>query len=121
MLRLTGELEQLVLRILKDQNKPLKPADVQELIKPYKNLAYTTVMTVLKRLYEKHLLKRAKQGTAYTYSFLKSDISETNLKTIFDDLLDSYGNLAISNFFDSANTKPEHKKMLKEYLKHAKK
>ncbi len=121
MIRLTGELEQLVLKVLKDENKPLKPADVQKLIKPYKMLAYTTVMTVLKRLYEKKLLKREKQSNAFAYSFLKSDSDSSDLKNIFDGLLSSYGDIAISNFFDSVNTKPEHKELLKEYLKNAKK
>lgn len=121
MIRLTGELEQLVLKILKEENKPLKPADVLRLIKPYKDLAYTTVMTVLKRLYEKKLLKREKQSNAFAYSYVKSDSSTSDLRNIFDGLINSYGDLAISNFFDSVNTKPEHKDLLKEYLKHEKK
>jgi len=121
MIRLTGELEQLVLKILKEADKPLIPAEMQQLIKPYKILAYTTVMTVLKRLYEKKLLKREKHSTAFAYSYIKSDSDSSELKNIFDDLLTSYGDIAISNFFDSVNTKPEHKELLKEYLKNAKK
>lgn len=121
MIRLTGELEQLVLKILKEENKPLIPAEVQKLIKPYKILAYTTVMTVLKRLYEKKLLKREKHSTAFAYSYVKSNSDSSDLKNIFDGLLTSYGDIAISNFFDSVNTKPEHKELLKEYLKNAKK
>jgi predicted transcriptional regulator len=121
MLRLTGELEQLILKILKEENKPLIPAEVQELLKPNKELAYTTVMTVLKRLYQKKLLKREKHGSAYAYYLIKYEADDRELKNIFEELLNSYGELAISNFIDSVNTKPEHKEMLEDYLKNEQK
>lgn len=123
MLRLTGELEQLVLKILREQKAPLIPSEVQALLKTYKELAYTTVMTVLKRLYQKKLLKRKKHGKAFAYYTNNSGtkVAQTELKTIFNELINSYGNLAISNFVDAVNTSSEHKEQLNEYLKHGKK
>ncbi len=63
--RSNGELEESVLQYLWAVNEPATPADVHAAIAP--DLAYTTVMTVLTRLFKKGLLDRARHGRAYAY------------------------------------------------------
>jgi len=60
-----GELESAVLHCLWSATRPLTPRDVLELLD--RPLAYTTVMTILTRLWDKGLVSRAKTGRAYAY------------------------------------------------------
>ena len=53
-----GELEQQVMVLLWRAGEPLTVADVQELLARERDLAYTTVMTVLDRLAKKGLARR---------------------------------------------------------------
>ncbi len=43
------------------------PGEVLELLEGERDLAYTTVMTILVRLWQKGLLERHKDGRAYAY------------------------------------------------------
>lgn len=50
---------------------PLGEASVKDIwsrVKPERRLAYTTVMTVLEKMYRKGILTRRKKGKAYIYS-----------------------------------------------------
>ncbi|MBO2459945.1 BlaI/MecI/CopY family transcriptional regulator [Actinomadura violacea] len=69
--RAKGGLEAEVLAVLKDAGAPLTPREVGErLARP---LAYTTVMTVLARLYDKGAAGRERAGRGYAYSFLRDE------------------------------------------------
>ena len=46
---------------------PITVRDVQEAIRPGRHLAYTTVMTIMDRLYHKGSLKRTLQARSYLY------------------------------------------------------
>ena len=116
MLKLTGSLEQEVLNVLIDSKKPLKPIEVQEKLK--KNLAYTTVLTILQRLFKKGLVDREQRKNAYAYFPVKSIAKTTkdNLNNVFSGLVDSYGDLAISQFFETIEKDPKQKDLLTRYL-----
>jgi predicted transcriptional regulator len=64
--RPAGALEGEVLAALWAADQPLNPAEVQARMAA--DLAYTTVMTTLARLYEKGALKREKVGRAFAYT-----------------------------------------------------
>lgn len=66
-----GSLESEVLGVLWRADGPLTPADVRDAMGT--DLAYTTVMTILVRLWEKGLAERAKQGRAYAYGAVVSE------------------------------------------------
>jgi predicted transcriptional regulator len=61
-----GALEREILACLAAADGPLTPAQVLAALGD--DLAYTTVMTTLSRLYEKGALRRAPAGRAYAYS-----------------------------------------------------
>jgi predicted transcriptional regulator len=69
-----GALELEVLRILWGARQPLTPGEVREELDS--SLAYTTVMTVLGRLYDKSLVSRSSAGRAYAY---EAAVSESEL------------------------------------------
>jgi predicted transcriptional regulator len=60
-----GALETDVLRVLWASDRPLTPADVGDALGT--DLAYTTVMTILTRLWDKGLVERERSGRAYAY------------------------------------------------------
>src|SRR4051794_8544011 len=60
-----GELEGEVLAALWASPRPLTPAEVQAAVGG--DLAYTTVMTILVRLYRKGAIDRTKVGRAFAY------------------------------------------------------
>ncbi len=112
-----GELEQKIMDVVWSSNKPLKPSDV--LANLDKTYAYTTIMTVLSRLSEKNILKRAKKGNTYFYSAKKKkeDYASKNLKELFLKLISSYKDLALAQFVDAMGENPEELKKLEEYIK----
>ena len=63
----TGELEQAVMDILWSSPAPLSVRDVHDQLSFDRELAYTTVMTVLDRLARKGLLLRRLDGRAWLY------------------------------------------------------
>ncbi len=50
---------------------PSSPADVHQGVAP--DLAYTTIMTVLTRLWDKGFLDRERKGRAYVYTPVRSE------------------------------------------------
>jgi len=63
--RKRGELEREILEVLWDHGGWLTPAEVQERLDD--GLAYSTVVTVLRRLYDKELVDREADGRAHVY------------------------------------------------------
>ena len=64
---MTGELEQAVMGILWSRPDALSVRDVHEHLSGERDLAYTTVMTVLDRLAKKKLVVRTLVGRAWLY------------------------------------------------------
>ncbi len=62
-----GALEEQVMLRLWAAAEPLAVRDVREALLPERELAYTTVMTVLDKLYRKGVLRRHTVGRAYHY------------------------------------------------------
>ena len=100
---LVGELEYAVLKALWEQS----PANVAAVLTTVNDrrrrrdqLAYTTVMTVLSRLYDKGLLDRTKVGRGYAYTprFDEPALVKHLGQQEVDDLLDRFGSVALMQF-----------------------
>ncbi|MFZ1721374.1 MAG: BlaI/MecI/CopY family transcriptional regulator [Microgenomates group bacterium] len=94
-----GQLEQAIMEIIWQ-----KPATVhaiqQSLISKYKEVAYTTVLTVLSRLQTKGLVSRLKEGRHHVYepvnnkdSFVRNMVRQT-----IDQFVSKYGQDAVVAF-----------------------
>jgi len=95
---LLGGLEQKVADVVWQSDKPLRPADVRARIStPY---AYTTIMTILRRLTDKGLLSRRLKGRVYYYSptIDQNTYTCSCLDDLFCRLLESYGQTAVDRF-----------------------
>jgi predicted transcriptional regulator len=62
-----GELESTIMDVLWSAHEPLRVRQVLEQLSPSRQLAYTTVMTVMDNLHRKHFLMRQRDGRAYIY------------------------------------------------------
>jgi predicted transcriptional regulator len=67
-----------------------------------RELAYTTVMTVMSRLADKGLLKKRKDGTAYVYTPAvgKEEFTRRTVGTVLSELLDDFTAPAMSQFVE---------------------
>ncbi len=66
-----GGLENEVMAHLWTSGSPATPADVHRAAAP--DLAYTTIMTVLTRLWDKGILERERKGRAYVYTPVRTE------------------------------------------------
>lgn len=99
-----GELEASILEIMwKLQNASVQ--DVLDNLPDEKDLAYTTVMTVMDRLSKKGLLEREKQGRKFIYtpSYSKKKLEKKMFNSLFTSLLKDWGKPALAHFIDSVS------------------
>jgi predicted transcriptional regulator len=77
-----------------------------------KNLAYTTIATILERLHEKGLVK--KDTSSFTVIFTpkqtKEEFSQRIARTLLDKFFGSFGDAAIASFAKSIDRLPKEKK-----------
>ena len=69
--RAAGELEAAALAVLQAAGSPLTPGHVRDRLGEQPgggHLAYSTVVTILSRLYAKGVLVRSRSGRAYSYA-----------------------------------------------------
>ncbi len=114
--KLFGPLEEQVMNILWEAKKPLRPQEV--LGKLEGDHAYTTIMTVLKRMADKKILSRKMCGKAFEYCpCLEKDVFvRKNLSAIYGNLVNDFGGLAISQFVDEIKGNKEDLALLKKYI-----
>lgn len=103
--RALGELESEVLEVLWKADRPLTPADVLGALDT--GLAYTTVMTVLGRLWNKGLATRVKVGRAFAYSAAVSeaDLSAERMRRALDTSSDALATM--SQFIDGLDQRQQ--------------
>ena len=73
--RARGELESDVLAALWAADGPLTARHVRDALPG--DLAYTTVLTILSRLYDKEMLVRHREGRGYAYEPVRDEASHT--------------------------------------------
>lgn len=80
-----GQLEAAVMQRLWQADGPVSVRDVLEDLQRERQLAYTTVMTVMDNLHGKGLVERHKEGRAYLYAPTMS--REEHTAGLLDDVL----------------------------------
>ena len=100
-----GELEALVMDVLWDQDGWLTPGDVHEITERHHPLAYTTVMTILVRLWNKGMVDRRQRGRAFAYHPIATRDEWAALR--MREFLSSAGDraAALSHFVSTMNPK----------------
>lgn len=100
--KLLGGLEQKIIDALWLAGQPLKPAEVQNRLD--RKYSYTTVMTVLKRLSDKKIVKRELNKRVFYYypSQDKETFTRECLADLFERLFQAYGPQVSDCFYESA-------------------
>lgn len=95
-----GELEAAVMDVLWDRGGWSTPGEVHEVLADDGSLAYTTVMTIVTRLWRKGRLERQRDGRAYAYRPLRTREEEAAAR--MGELLTGTQDrpLALSRFVD---------------------
>lgn len=109
-----GELETTILRLFMETQEPMSVNNVMKRLGG--GDAYTTIMTVLSRLYEKGVLKRAKEGRSFVYSMKKAPL----LKRLKSKLMGTKPSEVFSYFLEERMDPKELEKiegMIKEHKK----
>ena len=96
-----GELERRVLDVLWARDEPSTPGEVHDALSGTHDVAYTTVMTILARLWDKGLLERDKVGRAFAYRPVLTRDEQTAAR--MQDVLSAAGDpgMALSRFVDA--------------------
>lgn len=118
-----GELEQQIMDIVWER-KQCSAREVLTKLEKNKKLAYTTVATILQRLYEKGLVKRTDDNSGYIYSpkLSKESYSRNIAQSFLKKFINSFGDTAIASFAQSVDKLPTKKreyflKLLEEHDK----
>ena len=101
-----GELEAQVMNALWDTDAWMTPRDVHAVITtPRRPLAYTTVMTILVRLWTKGMLEREPSGRAFAYRPVATRDEWAAQR--MHELLEASGDrsLTLNHFIDSISTR----------------
>ncbi|GII91844.1 BlaI/MecI/CopY family transcriptional regulator [Sinosporangium siamense] len=92
MMRGLGDLESTIMDRMWSYRRPASVRDVLEDLRKDREIAYTTVMTVMDKLHTKGLLKRRPLGRAYIYETVAS--KEAYTAELMRDSLAQSGNRA---------------------------
>ncbi len=100
--RVLGELEKEVMEFVW-ANESAMVRDVFEFVKKSRKIAYTTVMTIMDRLFTKKILKRSKKGKTYIYTagISKNDFFKQTSRKIIRNLVQDFGDVALAQFVDT--------------------
>ena len=103
--RAMGALERTVLACLWRADGPLTPGEVVEGIDDPP--AYTTIMTILTRLWQKGLVDREPRGRAFAYRPLisESELAAQRMRATLEATSDRNG--ALSHFVDALSKREE--------------
>ena len=89
------------------QDPPATVRDVQEKIRPARNLAYTTVMTIMDRLYHKGFLSRKMESRTHHYepAIAYTDVRDEAVRNLVTAFFGGSKN-ELRDFLDGNSQKP---------------
>lgn len=102
-----GELESAVMEILwADSGQTVN--EVEEQLRTKRDIAHTTVLTTLDRMYRKGYLLREKQAKAYVYSprYTREQFGRTMAQEVLGALIGHSAETALSTFVDLISNDP---------------
>jgi predicted transcriptional regulator len=100
--KILGDLETDVMEAIWARGRATVHDVHERLAAADREVAYTTVMTVMSRLAEKGLLEKQKDGAAYVYTpaASKEEFTSRTVGTVLSELLEDFTAPAMSQFVD---------------------
>jgi predicted transcriptional regulator len=108
--KVLGDLEADIMQIIWREEKSTV-RDVYEKLRLQREIAYTTVMTIMGRLAEKKLLEKEQAGNAYVYrpTVSEQEFARRVVSEVLDGLLEEFAEPALSHFVDRLSNEDEQK------------
>ncbi len=105
--KVLGSLESEVMEVIWFKEAEVSVRDVYETLALKREIAYTTVMTIMGRLAEKKLLKKRKEGNAFLFmpAISKGEFTAQMIDNIVDDLLSDFSDAALASFISRVGEK----------------
>lgn len=113
-----SELELEVMNIIWELDE-CSVREVLEKLAKSRQLAYTTVATILQRLHEKGLVSRRADGISFIYSpkLSRESYSKNLAQSFISKFFNSFGDVGLASFAESIDNLPKKKKdYLLEFL-----
>ena len=103
-----GDLEAEIMECMWDLDKA-SVREMHECLLERRDIAYTTVMTVMSRLAEKNLLERRQEGRAYIYTPVKTrdHFCKDILSSVMTGLFGGIDKPVLTHFVESLSTDDE--------------
>ena len=100
--KILGDLETDVMEAIWARGQATVHDVHERLAAANRELAYTTVMTVMSRLADKGLLEKRKDGAAYVYmpAASKEEFTRRTVGTVLSELLDDFSAPVMSQFLE---------------------
>ena len=118
-----GPLESNIMEAIWASKKtPITVREIYEALKKTKDIAYTTVMSTMDRLFEKHLLDRkiekGRGGLYYVYwpALEKQNFQKSAIREVLSSLIDNFGEVVANCLVDETCLNEVERKALKEQL-----
>jgi predicted transcriptional regulator len=107
--KILGDLETDVMEAIWERGRATVHDVHERLAAADRELAYTTVMTVMSRLADKGLLEKRKDGAAYVYmpAASKEEFTGRTFGTVLSELLDDFTAPAMSQFVEHMGEQDE--------------
>lgn len=98
--KVLGELESEIMEIIWRQKDAVSVKDITEVLGKKRQIAYTTVMTIMLRLVNKGILVRHLSGTSYLYKpkFSREQFIARAVHSIFSSTVSSLGEEVLAHF-----------------------
>jgi predicted transcriptional regulator len=118
-----GPLEANVMEAIWGSRKtPVTVREIYEALKKTKNLAYTTVMSTMDRLFEKNLLdlkiEKGRGGLYYVYwpALEKQSFQRSAVREVVSSLIDNFGEVVANCLVDETCLNEKERQALKDQL-----
>lgn len=112
------DLELEILKVLwREGASPVR--DVRDALAGFRDLAYTSVMTIMNIMTKKGYLKRRKQGGKYVYSpkVAERSVSRRMLRDLVNRVFDGSAAAAMLNLLETADVDEGELRQLREMIK----
>ncbi len=108
--KVLGDLEVDIMQIAWQEEKSTV-RDVYEKLRLKREIAYTTVMTIMSRLAEKKLLEKEESGNSLIYrpTVTEQEFAQKVVSEVLDGLLEGFAEPALSHFVDRMSNEDEQK------------
>ena len=108
--KVLGDLEADIMEVTWKQER-VTVRDVYENLRLEREIAYTTVMTVMGRLADKNILKKEVNGGAYVYTpaICHEEFCQQMVNEVLDGLFEEFAEPALSHLVDRLSREDDNK------------